>query len=264
MDRLYSILIVDDNAPSAENLNFLLIKKNFLASCVYNSIECYEFLEKEKPDLILLDVVLPDIPGPELCKSLKTNKRFADIPVILLSGMRISAEEKAYGISCGAVDYVFRPFENDDLLKRIRSALLTVRDKELSSSFMRDSAAFEELGKHNTTETATLFNAAPVKLQYPESFDNAVKDYSAIIDYALDKRFFKGENPIHEKISKLTGLLCFLKAGAKDVIEIHRTTMELKTRSVYSKEAVLIIEEARYILLEIMGNMINQYRKTSF
>lgn len=264
MGRVYKILVVDDDRSASDNIMFLLNKKGFDTSSVSSSLECYEFLGKQKPDLILLDVMLPDIPGPELTKALKHNAAYADIPIILISGLKVSPEDKKAGLECGASDYITRPVNNEDLVLRIRSALMVIRDNEARQSSERETAVFRKLGKHETSETSLIFSSGPLRIQYPESFENAVKEYVRIIDNAIDERFYKTDNQIRDKISQLSSTICFLKAGAKDIIEIHRNAISIKAGKIYSKEATIIVEEARYILLEIMGNMINYYRKKSF
>jgi len=95
-------------------------------------VKMYEFLEKFKPDLILLDVNMPDIDGYEAIKSLKTDERYAEIPVIFLTG-NSDRESVVKGLSLGAADYVIKPFTTTKLVESIE-VHLNPRKKDKSSS----------------------------------------------------------------------------------------------------------------------------------
>ncbi len=264
MNTIKKILIVDDDPSAAGNIEFLLEKNSFQVSMVGSADECHHYLEQGRPDLILMDVILPDIPGTELCKALKSKDRYNDIPVILISGLRVSPEERQLGISCGASDYLTRPVKNEELLASIRKSLILSYDEEARNISDRESAAFIRLGLQDTDESAIIFSSASLKEQYPESFENAIREYAAIIDGAIEERFFRVTPTMHDKISHLAENLGFLKAGARDIIELHRICLAGKIVNQYTKEARVISEEARYILVELMGNMINYYRNKSF
>jgi putative two-component system response regulator len=115
------IIAVDDNP---ENLSAL---KNTLKDIygVYPSPSAsgmFELLEHIKPDLILLDVEMPEMNGYEAIKKLKSDAQFRDIPVIFLTSMS-DEQSKMEGISLGAVDYIHKPFDTPLLLQRLEKNL---------------------------------------------------------------------------------------------------------------------------------------------
>jgi response regulator RpfG family c-di-GMP phosphodiesterase len=263
MDGNPHILVVDDEADSAENEKFILEKNGFQVSVASSAEAAFRFLLKTVPDLILLDVVLPDIPGTEFCKAIKIDNRYSAIPVILISGLRVSEEERNLGISYGAFDYITRPFRNDDLLARIRTSLGKAAEREDIASSHREIMTFQTLSRRDTSETSALYNALPLKTQYPESFQNILKEYDDILNSAIEERLFKVEQHLHEKLSHLSDNLGFLKASAKDIIDIHRQCLSDKFSHSNVKEQKIILEESRLLLIELMGNLINYYRRKS-
>lgn len=258
-----NILVVDDEPDSAANVRYLLEKSGFVVSVVFSAEEAFRFLITNLPDIILLDVVLPDIPGTEFCKAIKQDKRYVAIPVILISGLRTSDEELRLGFSCGAADYISRPFKNNELVARLRNTLSTTRENEDQFSSDREMAKFQTMSHRETGETSVLFNAAPLRTQYPESFQNILKEYDKILEDAIDERFFMVQHNLREKLNHLSGNLCFLKAGAKDIIDIHRQCIITRISEAKPKEQKVVLEESRLLLIELMGNMINYYRRTS-
>ena len=87
-----------------------------------SSLKLFEFLEKIKPDLILLDVNMPDVDGYETIKGLKTDERYANIPVIFVTA-NSDRESVVKGLSLGAADYIIKPFSTDKLIETIENEL---------------------------------------------------------------------------------------------------------------------------------------------
>jgi len=87
-----------------------------------SSLKMSEYLESIKPDLILLDINMPDIDGYQIIKSLKADERYAEIPVIFLTGVS-DRESVVKGLSLGAIDYVFKPFATAELVETIEGIL---------------------------------------------------------------------------------------------------------------------------------------------
>ncbi|MCX6277665.1 MAG: response regulator [Bacteroidetes bacterium] len=263
MDGKTHILVVDDEVNSAENEQFILEKNGFKVSMASSGEAAFRFLLTTIPDLILLDVVLPDFPGNEFCKAIKTDPRYAVIPVILLSGLRISDEERNAGFTAGASDYITRPFRNDDLVNRIRTSLSKAIEREDLASSQREMIAFHNLSRREAGETSLIYNAVSLKIQYPESFQNILKEYDSILNDAIEERFFRVEQHLHEKLNHLSNNLGFLKAGAKDIMDIHRECIIARINKANMKEQKVVLEESRLLLIELMGNMINYYRRKS-
>jgi len=92
----------------------------------------YELLESIEPDLILLDINMPDISGYDAIKALKSDERYSEIPVIFLTGNR-DRESMLKGINLGASDYVIKPFTTSKLLESIKNSINSEADKDISN-----------------------------------------------------------------------------------------------------------------------------------
>ena len=110
------ILIVEDDVNIHDVIKELLTKENYITYDAYSGTEALMLLEKEKYDLILLDLMLPAISGEEIIKNVK------DTPIIVLSA-KISSDDKVNCLLSGANDYITKPFEIKELLARIKVQL---------------------------------------------------------------------------------------------------------------------------------------------
>jgi putative two-component system response regulator len=121
MDKQKTIMIVDDT-----EINIIILvealKEDYDLIVAINGVEAIEILEKETPDLILLDIMMPEMDGYDVLKSLKDNQKLKHVPVILLSAITDS-DSKSMGFSLGAVDYVTKPFEIVEVKARVKTQL---------------------------------------------------------------------------------------------------------------------------------------------
>lgn len=113
------ILLVEDEKTLAKALKFNLEKEGFKVSTAFDGEEALELFTKERPDLIILDLMLPKIDGFELCRRLR---RSSDVPIIMLTA-RDEDIDKILGLELGADDYMTKPFNTRELLARIKAIL---------------------------------------------------------------------------------------------------------------------------------------------
>jgi putative two-component system response regulator len=116
------IIIVDDDTTNLAVARKMLADK-YTVGTVTSGKKLFEMLEKVTPDLILLDVEMPEMSGYEVIKALKDSEKHASIPVIFLTAL-IDSESEIKGLDLGAVDYVYKPFSQKLLIKRIKMHLL--------------------------------------------------------------------------------------------------------------------------------------------
>ncbi|MDR2697561.1 MAG: response regulator [Holophagales bacterium] len=126
-ERSKIILVDDDKATLDHGRN--LLKTFYEVFPAVSAAKLFEILESVIPDLILLDIDMPETSGYEAIKMLKSNSSFADIPVILLAS-KSDAGNEMEGLNLGAVDYAPKPFSGPLLLKRIEKELLIVKQKK--------------------------------------------------------------------------------------------------------------------------------------
>jgi DNA-binding response OmpR family regulator len=116
------ILVIDDLPENVFLLQDRLEHAGFLVITAYDGKSGIEKAIKELPDLILLDVMMPDITGIEVCKTLVSNEVTQGIPIILVTA-KSDAEDTKEGLEAGAFDYIKKPFNRVELLARVHSAL---------------------------------------------------------------------------------------------------------------------------------------------
>lgn len=115
MDK--TILVVDDEKPIADILQFNLIKEGYRVICAYDGDEALQKVEEEQPDLMLLDIMLPKRDGMEVCREVR--KKY-DFPIIMLTA-KGSEIDKVLGLEMGADDYVTKPFSTRELIARVKA-----------------------------------------------------------------------------------------------------------------------------------------------
>jgi len=117
-----SILIVDDTPANLQVLAGLLKKRGYKARPVTNGKLALQAAQNEPPDLILLDITMPDMDGFEVCKQLKANEALRNIPVIFVSALT-ETFDKVKAFSVGGVDYITKPFQFDEVQSRVDTHL---------------------------------------------------------------------------------------------------------------------------------------------
>jgi signal transduction histidine kinase len=115
-----SVLVVDDTVENLRLLSDLLTGHGYEVRAVTSGRQALQAMEHDLPDLILLDVTMPDMDGFEVCRQLGSNERSKDVPVIFLTALNETAD-KVRAFNTGGVDYVTKPFQFDELLARVRT-----------------------------------------------------------------------------------------------------------------------------------------------
>lgn len=117
-----SILVVDDQPINVQLLKRKLEREGIRVTAAYNGLEALALVKNEKPDLILLDVMMPDMDGIEVCQRLQADEQTRSIPIIFITA-RSSKEGKIEGLNVGAVDYITKPIDLDETLARVQTQL---------------------------------------------------------------------------------------------------------------------------------------------
>ena len=120
------ILIVDDDENICELLNLYLKKDGFDTSIAYNGRQAVELAEKYNPDLILLDIMLPELDGWQVCREIRKK---SEVPIIMLTA-KGETFDKILGLELGADDYVTKPFDTKEVVARIKAVLRRSNDNE--------------------------------------------------------------------------------------------------------------------------------------
>ena len=126
---MHELIAVIDDEPDITGLVSLHLKKeNFKVVEFHDARSFYTFLNKSIPDLLILDLMLPDENGLELCKNLKRESMYSPIPIIMLTA-KTEETDRILGLELGADDYVIKPFSPKELVARVKAVLRRKKSK---------------------------------------------------------------------------------------------------------------------------------------
>ena len=161
-----SVLVVDDEVNLVDALRYVLTKEGFQVETASNGLEAVEVARRLRPELVLLDLMLPDLSGFEVCRRIR---RDSSVPIIMLTA-RDDEVDKVAGLEMGADDYVTKPFSMRELVARVRahirrSEVVVVPEDEGSSEAIVAGGLEINSGSHEA-----LLNSQPLTLQ-PREFE---------------------------------------------------------------------------------------------
>ena len=228
--------------------------------------EALQCLGEEPFDVVLLDLSLPDSSG--LDTLVQFQEQAFEVPVIVLTGTddEILALR---AVQMGAQDYLMKGQVDSSLLARaIRYAverhrlLVELEQTRQREQQERELHSFERLsGSPPTAFTAQTFGLAPVSKNAPDTFNEWVRHYGDLM--ALEQRSFRVEHNLSERLRSMGDSIGFLKAGPRDVVEIHSTALKRKSSQTTPQKTHVYAEEGRLMVLELMGCLAAYYRTFS-
>lgn len=173
MQEIRSILVVEDELDLAELLRYNLNVSGHRAEVVYNGRSALDAVAAKKPDLVVLDVMLPEIDGIEVAKRLKGNPETSGIPIIMLTA-KSADEDQIRGLDAGADDYVTKPFSIKVLLARVDAVLRRAARDGSASSIVTLGPVRIDLDRHEASSagegiklTLTEFRLLAALMQAP-------------------------------------------------------------------------------------------------
>lgn len=132
----YKIMIVDDDENICELLRLYCEKENFKTCIAHDGVSAIDLVKTEKPDLMLLDIMMPELDGWQVLREIR---KFSEMPIIMISA-RSETFDKVLGLELGADDYVVKPFESKEVIARIKAVL---RRADLSKGSESDDGIVE-------------------------------------------------------------------------------------------------------------------------
>jgi len=118
----WSVLIVDDEPMTQDLLRLMLEPAGFRVTGAEHGLEALQKIQENKPDIVILDVMMPHMDGITVCKEVRRNAETADLPIVMLSGKtHLNAIEE--GLKAGANRYLAKPMSRTDLIKNLREVL---------------------------------------------------------------------------------------------------------------------------------------------
>lgn len=125
MSKEIEILVVEDSLTQAEQLRFILENKDYKVKIASNGVQALEFIEDSIPNLVITDILMPEMNGYELCEKIKENDKFKEIPVILLTSLS-DPYDVIQGLKIKADNFITKPYNSDFLLSRIQHMLINI------------------------------------------------------------------------------------------------------------------------------------------
>jgi len=146
-----NLLVVDDTPVNLQLLSKILTKQGYFATTASSGPTALNTVQTKPPDLILLDVMMPDMDGYEVCKQLKAEARTRDIPIIFLSASH-QTQDKVKAFAVGGVDYITKPFQSAEVWARVETHLaLRHLQKHLQE---KNDQLYNEIVERRKAETA--------------------------------------------------------------------------------------------------------------
>lgn len=175
------VLVVDDTLENLELLSEMLKANGYKARPVTGGVPALQAAKRSAPDLILLDINMPDMSGYEVCQALKADPALRGIPVIFISALGDS-EDKVKAFQCGGVDYITKPFWMDEVLARVETHL---RVRQLQRELETHNARLEETVAARTREITEARDQLAEANQRLGILDKAKSDFLSIISHEL-------------------------------------------------------------------------------
>jgi CheY-like chemotaxis protein len=259
--RKLKILLIEDNPADAHLMRQLLLKRSDVQFDVVWSTclkEGLKKLEEENFDVILLDMKLPESSGLSTVK--RTYKKAPGIPIIVLTAL--NDEEMALdALSAGAQDYLVKGHVDRPLIARAiryaierRQMLDRLEEAREKERHKRDLSFIQTL-------SAQSFGVTPIRLSAPGIYEECIQQYKVLLGQALEQQAYKVDYHLSEKLRKLAETIGFLEGGPRDVIEIYTQAVKEQINKAPRPSAQALMEEARIIVLELMGHLVSYYRK---
>jgi two-component system phosphate regulon response regulator PhoB len=216
-----SILVVEDEPAIQELISATLVRNGHTVRRATNAKDAFDAVSEALPDVILLDWMLPDTPGPVIAKRLRADTRTREVPIIMLTA-RAGDDDKVAGLESGADDYVTKPFSPRELEARIQ-AVLRRRAPQLSD----EAVQIEGLKLNPATRTVTggkkTLKMGPTEFQLLHFFmthTDRVYTRAQILDHVWGDHVFIEDRTVDVHIRRLRDALT--PSGHDDLVETAR------------------------------------------
>ncbi len=193
-----TVLVVDDVPVNIQLLSTYLSGEGYYVISARNGLEALDQIQKNRPDLVLLDVMMPKMNGFEVCEIVKADKETKFIPVIMVTALN-ELQDKIRGMNSGADDFICKPFNKLELLVRVRSLLrIKSLNDALSEKVIELQRAKEELRQLAITDgLTTLYNYRYFQEQLLQELNRARRHNLQVSLVMIDIDHFKSYNDTH-------------------------------------------------------------------
>lgn len=265
MAKKYTILIVDDKIENLQYLDKVLTSKEYDIRATTNANRALKAARINPPDLILLDIKMPEIDGYELCSILKNEEELKDIPIIFISALD-NIEDKVRAFEEGGVDYITKPFEPKEIQARIKTQLEIYKNKITIANLLEQQDLFVKKIMHdmNTPVSIISLNTDLIEQKTgPLKEIEAIKASSKTLSSIYGDLSYKIKKESREYKIEEINLLEFISSRIMFFDELANTK-DLHINLEYSEELSLFINphELERLIDNIISNAI-KYSKVS-
>lgn len=260
----YRILIVDDVPNNIKVIGTILREKGYQINIAKNGVEALHVVANEIPDLILLDVMMPEMGGFETCRQLKSNPNTKDIPIIFLTA-RTETDDIIKGFEAGAVDYITKPFNATELLIRINNHLESQYQKKIIEQQSRERQELIHILCHDLANPLNFIVSTLETIQESHELFAELSPQLAcgarnglhLIDLVRNMGSLDEKGILLEKVN--------LQSAVFESVEILRSRFEGKQQTVqYNIPVELeIISERTSLINSVLSNLISNAIKFS-
>jgi two-component system, OmpR family, alkaline phosphatase synthesis response regulator PhoP len=223
------VLIVEDNRDIADLVSHYLSKAGFTTDVIASGQQALKAINERPPDLLILDLMLPQVDGLEICRAVRTNEKTAAVPIIMLTA-RAEESDRIVGLELGADDYVAKPFSPHELVARARALLRrTQRESTLHKQAIRYGAIVVDPETHTVTcgaETVMLTAKEFLLLHYLLQHRGRVLSRDVLLTDVWGYRYTGGTRTVdvhvrrlREKLPPLANALVTIKQFGYKLVE---------------------------------------------
>ncbi len=215
------VLIVEDEAPLAELLRYNLEAEGFRVSHAESGEEAEIMVAEERPDLVLLDWMLPQVSGIELCRRLRTKPETRAIPIVMLTA-RGEEGDRIRGLSTGADDYVVKPFSLPELMARVKAILRRAAPDRMSEQLKAGDIELDRIA-HRVTRGLREVRLGPTEfrlLEFLMESPGRVLSRTQLLDGVWGRDAFVDERTVDVHIGRLRKAL--IRGKERDPIRTVR------------------------------------------
>jgi two-component system phosphate regulon response regulator PhoB len=221
-EKQVNILVVDDESAIREMIRFALGKSDMNVRCAASGREALDKINKQAPDIVLLDWMMPNMSGPQLTRRLRKDSFTKDIPIIMLTA-KVSEDDRVTGLNAGADDYIIKPFSPRELVARINAVLRRSAPADADGKISAGLITLDTLSREIFLDQKPT-HTGPTEyrlLEFFMSHKNRAFSRSQLLDHVWGTNVYIEERTVDVHIRRLRKIL--QKAGLDHYIQTVRS-----------------------------------------
>lgn len=207
-EKKVRVLVVDDEPAIREMIRFALNKSGMKVWCAESGREAIDKINEKKPDILLLDWMMPNLSGTQLTRHLRKNPLTSNIPIIMLTA-RVSEDDKVSGLNSGVDDYITKPFSPRELVARIHAVIRRTEPGDEDGNISAGKITMDTLARHVYLDNRQI-HIGPTEYRLLEFFmtrENRAFSRSQLLDHVWGANVFLEERTVDVHIRRLRKVL---------------------------------------------------------